>query len=241
MSLHRKMTGHYSQAYDAQLNDIAVNMLEMGALVLQQLSNAVHAFVSGDKVLAQQVIDTDRHVNRYEISIDEHCILLLAQRQPAASDLRLVIVVLKVINDVERIGDLAESIAKQLLQEKQQRPHATQLDDISNMGQRTIAMLSDALQSLEHMNASEALAVLKQDHSIDEDYARISQHSLSVMQEMPQAATVSLEIVWVARALERIGDHARNICQHSIFLSKGHNVSHSSDAEMQQLIDQKKR
>lgn len=237
MSLHNKMGGHYSQAYDSQLNDIVISMLEMAALVQQQLADALRAFVSGDKPLAQQVIDTDRHVNWYEVSIDEHCILLLARRQPAASDLRLVIVVLKVINDVERIGDLAESIAKQLLQENQQRPQAVQLADINNMGQRTVHMLREAIKSLENINAAEALAVLRMDRSVDEDYSRITRNSLNAMQDMPQAINTSLEILWVARALERIGDHVRNICQHSIFLSKGQNVSHSSDAEMQQLID----
>lgn len=235
--LHSKIAGHYSQAYDAQLHAIVVRALEMCNLVQRQLDDALTAFVEGNRELAQQVVNTDRRVNTYEIDIDEHCIDILVRRQPAASDLRLVLTILKMINDVERIGDLAESIARHLLKESPDRPNAAQLNDIDEMGKRTRMMLRQALESFEKMDAADALDVLRQDKAIDSDYARILRHSLTYMLEDSEQIERSLEITWVARALERIGDHARNICQYSIFLSKGHNVSHSSDDEMQNIVD----
>jgi len=235
--LQSKIAGHYSQAYDAQLHGIVICVLEMSSLVEKQVKDALAAFVTADKVLAQQVVDTDRRVNSYEVDIDEHCIDILARRQPAASDLRLVLTVLKIINDVERVGDLAESIARQLLQETGERPNGAQLNDIEEMGKRVQVMLRQALESFEKMDAADALDVLRQDKAIDNDYARIIRHSLTYMLEDPRQIGRSLEVTWVARALERVGDHARNICQYSIFLSKGQNVSHSSDDEMQSLIN----
>lgn len=235
--LHSKIVGHYSQAYDAQLNALVVQLLEMGALVEVQLSDAIHAFLEGDKELAEKVVATDLKVNQFEVDIDEHCIDILALRQPAASDLRLVIAVLKVINDIERIGDLSESIAKQLLHEKDGRPNEDQLTDISLIGERAKKILKQGLECFQKMDAQDALSVLRQDKSIDKDYARIVRLNLTYMLEDPTKVSHALEIIWIARSLERIGDHVRNICQYAIFLSKGENVSHSSDEEMQNLIE----
>lgn len=237
--LQSKIAGHYSQAYDSQLHAVVMRVLEMCSLVKEQLDDALTAFVSGDVALAQRVVDMDRRVNTYEVDIDEHCIEILARRQPAASDLRLVLSILKMINDVERVGDLAENIARHAFPEGTERPNDAQLHDIREMGVRVKTMLHQALESFEKMDAADALNVLQQDKAIDSDYSRILRHNLTYMLEDPRQIGRSLEVIWVARSLERVGDHARNICQYSIFLSKGHNVSHSSDAEMQSIVGDK--
>ncbi|MDX3774101.1 phosphate signaling complex protein PhoU [Chromatiaceae bacterium AAb-1] len=236
-----KITGHYSQAYDAELQQVVERLLEMGTLVQQQLADALQAFINGDLSLAQQVVETDRTVNRFEVDIDEQCLEILVRRQPAANDLRLILAVLKSINDVERIGDHAENIAQHLLDATQSdRPQSAQLDDIQQMGQRVSVMLQQALESFEKMDAAAALAVLHQDKAIDSDYDRILRHNLTYMLEDTRQISSGLQITWVARALERIGDHARNICQYSIFMAKGQNVTHLSDEELQQVVDKQR-
>lgn len=233
-----KITGHYSQAYDAELQGLVERMLEMGDLVLQQLNHALNAFDTGDTKLAAQVVETDRAVNRYEVDIDELCVDILVRRQPAAFDLRLVLGILKGIGDVERIGDLVEHIARNLLQEtNSERPSTEQLKDVSDMGKRVTVMLQQALESFKLGDAAKALSVVHQDKAIDGDYRRIVRHNLTYMLEDPRQISSSLEIMWVVRALERIGDHARNICQYTIFLSKGRNANHLSDDEMHQLVN----
>ncbi|MBJ92425.1 MAG: phosphate transport system regulatory protein PhoU [Alteromonadaceae bacterium] len=236
-----KIGGHYSQAYDEELQQAVVRLLQMAALAQQQLDDAMTAFISADTELAQQVKDFDRKVNNFEVDIDEHCLDILARRQPAASDLRLVLAVLKSINDIERIGDLAKRIAKALLKDDgSTRPTEAQLAQLNAMGAKVQQMLARAITAFEQMDADAALAVLREDKAIDDDYANIMQHSLSSMMDDASQIGVSLQISQVAKALERVGDHARNICQHTIFLCKGRNVAHLTDDELQQVV-QKQR
>lgn len=236
-----KIGGHYSQAYDAELQQATGRLLEMAKLALQQLTDALTAFTTADVKLAQQVKDFDRQVNDFEVDIDEHCLDILARRQPAAKDLRLVLAVLKSINDVERIGDLAKRIAKVMLKEQpENRPAQSQLDELAQMGQKVVQMLQRALAAFEQMDADTALQVLREDKVIDDDYARIMQHALNNMMQDAANVGVNLQISNVAKALERVGDHGRNICEHTIFLSKGRNVSHLSDDELQQVVNKKR-
>ncbi|MDP4529247.1 phosphate signaling complex protein PhoU [Alkalimonas delamerensis] len=232
-----KITGHYSQSYDDELNEAVDRLLTMGALVEQQLRDAIKAFIKGDRDLALEVIQTDRTVNTQEIGIEEHCLEIIARRQPAARDLRLIVGVLKSINDVERIGDQAEHIAKQLLDEDCQRPTEAQLEDIEMMGDKVLQMLQQSLSAFKEMDAALALAVLKQDKLVDHDYGRILRHNLTYMLEDTRQITRGLHLIWVARALERIGDHAQNICEFSIFIAKGQNVSHLSEEEVEAVVD----
>jgi phosphate transport system protein len=238
---NKKIGGHYSQAYDDELQQAVARLMQMAALAQQQLTDAMQAFSTADMKLAQQVKDFDRQVNDFEVDIDEHCLDILARRQPAAKDLRLVLAVLKSINDIERVGDLAKRIAKALLKEEPgSRPAKNQLDELAQMGQKVLLMLQRALAAFEQMDAEAALTVLREDKAIDEDYARIMKHSLGVMMLDARQISVSLQISNVAKALERVGDHGRNICEHTIFLSKGRNVAHLSDDELQQVVDKKR-
>lgn len=234
-----KITGHYSHAYDDELNEAVDRLIRMGALVGEQLQDAIKAFIKGDRELASQVIQTDRKVNAQEIDIEEHCLDIIARRQPTAIDLRLIVGVLKSINDVERIGDQAEHIAKQLLDEDCQRPTDAQLEDIDMMGDKVLNMLQQALLSFQRMDPALALDVLKQDRLVDHDYGRILRHNLTYMLEDTRQITRGLHLIWVARALERIGDHAQNICEFSIFITKGRNVSHLTEDEVDAVVHDK--
>jgi phosphate transport system protein len=236
-----KIGGHYSQAYDDELQQIVARLMQMANFAQQQLADALTAFTTADSELAQQVKAFDRKVNDFEVDIDELCLDILARRQPAATDLRLVLAVLKNINDVERIGDLAKRIAKALLKEApDSRPAQSQLDEMAQMGQKVLQMLQRALSAFEQMDAAAALAVLREDKAIDEDYARIMQLSLMNMMQDPRQISINLQISHVAKALERVGDHGRNICEHTIFLCKGRNVTHLSDDELQQVVHKKR-
>ncbi|WP_445765946.1 phosphate signaling complex protein PhoU [Rheinheimera sp.] len=238
---NNKIGGHYSQAYDDELRQAVERLLAMATLAQQQLSDALTAFIKADRVLAKQVKQGDRTVNNFEVDIDEHCLDILARRQPAATDLRLVLSVLKSVNDIERIGDLAKRIAKALLKDDgSTRPTEAQLAQLNAMGAKVQQMLARAITAFEQMDADAALAVLREDKAIDDDYANIMQHSLSSMMDDASQIGVSLQISQVAKALERVGDHARNICQHTIFLCKGRNVAHLTDDELQQVV-QKQR
>lgn len=236
--MSNKIGGHYSQAFDAELQQAVDRLLQMAALTQQQLTDAIAAFVEADYPRAELVVASDARVNDFEVDIDEHCLDILVRRQPAASDLRLVLTILKSINDIERIGDLAKRVAKTLLQQPAtERPTQTQIDDIDVMGHRVLQMLQSAIASFERMDANEALKVLRTDIAIDQDYNRIVGQSISVMSTDSSQVGPSMQLFVIARALERIGDHSRNICQHVIFLCKGRNVAHFTDAELQQIIE----
>lgn len=238
---NNKIGGHYSQAYDEELQQAVDRLVDMGGLVLQQLRDSMAAFTTADIALAKQVKKGDRQVNNFEVDIDEHCLDILARRQPAATDLRLVLSVLKSINDVERIGDQAKRIAKTLLKDEQgNRPSAEQLAELNGMSAKVQLMLQHALLAFQQIDADKALSVLREDKAIDDDYSRIMQQSLSAMMHDSQQISVSLQISNVAKALERVGDHSRNICQHAIFLSKGRNVAHLNDDELQQIVEEKR-
>ncbi|PKM18539.1 MAG: phosphate transport system regulatory protein PhoU [Gammaproteobacteria bacterium HGW-Gammaproteobacteria-15] len=238
---NNKIGGHYSQAYDEELQQAVDRLVDMGGLVQQQLRDSMTAFTTADIVLAKQVKKGDRQVNSFEVDIDEHCLDILARRQPAATDLRLVLSVLKSINDVERIGDQAKRIAKTLLKDEQgSRPSAEQLAELNGMSEKVQLMLQHALLAFQQIDADKALNVLREDKAIDDDYSRIMQQSLSAMMHDSQQISVSLQISNVAKALERVGDHSRNICQHAIFLSKGRNVAHLNDDELQQIVEKKR-
>jgi phosphate transport system protein len=238
---NNRVGGHYSQAFDTELQQAVDRLLQMAALTQQQLTDALAAFVEADHALAEQVVASDHRVNDFEVDIDELCLDILARRQPAASDLRLVVTVLKSINDIERIGDLAKRVAKTVLEQADsERPNQGQLDEIDIMGHRVLQMLQRASVSFERMNATDALAVLRQDKAIDQDYDRIVSQSLSAMSQDSSQVGPSMQLFVIARALERIGDHSRNLCQHVIFLCKGRNVAHFSDAELQQIVDKQR-
>lgn len=224
---------HISQQFDAELEDVRNSVLSMGGLVEQQIIQAIKSLVEGDTKLAEEVIDHDIKVNSAEVAIDEECTHIIARRQPAASDLRLIIAVIKTITDLERIGDQAERIARmgQRLAEKE-RPK-NQYGELRHLGEMVVTMLHDALDAFARMDAEAAVEIARQDLKVDQEYDGVMRQALTFMLEDPRAITRMLDVMWTARAIERIGDHAKNICEYIIYLVKGKDVRHTGIGKME--------
>jgi phosphate transport system protein len=234
----KRIGGHYSHRYDSELEEVVNRVLAMGGLVESQLSEALHAFIQGDVEVATRVIDADTRVNSFEVSIDERCVEILARRQPAARDLRLVVAVIKTITDLERIGDLAEAIARMAVRQAEgDRPRKQIFRDVETMGNRVVAMLHDALDAFARMDAQAALSVVRQDFAIDQDHEAILRQNVTFMMEDPRNISRMLDITYAARALERAGDHARNMCEYTIYLVKGRDVRHIDLAEVEAIVE----
>lgn len=227
---------HISHQFNIELEEIRNRVLEMGGLVEQQINNAIKSLVEGDIDLANTVIQRDMQVNAAEVAIDEECSQILARRQPAASDLRLVVAVIKTITDLERIGDQAERIArmgKRLA--KQERPK-NGYHELQNLGEHVARMMHDTLDAFARTDTEAALRIAKEDLSLDQEYDGIMRQSLTFMMEDPRMITRMLDVMWIARAIERIGDHAKNIGEYIIYLVKGKNVRHTSLEDMEQEL-----
>lgn len=229
---------HISRRYNSELEDIRNRVLAMGGLVEDQISKALTALAEGDSALGEQVIASDVEVNRMEVELDEACGEILVRRHPAASDLRLVLAVIKTITDLERIGDEAERIARMavnLAQESGNTSDGLYLP-LVGMGERVRSNLRAALDAFARIDASAALAVAKNDRQIDREYEAITRQSITFMMEDPRTIGHCLDILWSARALERIGDHARNICEYLIYLVEGKDIRHTSLDQVEAIV-----
>ena len=225
---------HISQQFNAELDGLRHRVLSMGGMVEQQIINAGKALASGDSALAESVIDNDHKVNAIEVSIDEQCTQVLARRQPTASDLRLIVAVIKTITDLERIGDQAEKIARiGIYLMDMERPKNGYLE-IERLGEHVQTMLREALDAFARLDAEAALAIAEKDEKIDLEYEGIMRQHVTFMMEDPRVIKRSLEVIWAVRALERIGDHVKNIAEYIIYLVKGKDVRHTSLDEMKE-------
>lgn len=223
---------HISRQYNVELEDIRNRVLVMGGLVEQQLSMAISALVNSDAAMAEEVMTADYKVNAMEVAIDEECVQILARRQPAASDLRLIIAVIKTITDLERIGDEAEKVgrlAKQLIENERHKLPVAALDHI---GQHVLRMVRDALDAFARMDTEAAFNVWNEDKKVDLEYEGIMRQLMTFMMEDPRSIPLVLEMIWATRALERIGDRAGNICEYVIYLVKGKDVRHTGEEQV---------
>ena len=220
---------HISQQFNQELEDVRNLVLRMGGLVEQQLADAVLALTTMDTALAEVVITNDYKINRLEVDIDEECTHILARRQPAASDLRLIMAIIKTITDLERIGDEAERVGRMALtfadgDNKNNRA----LVGIGHLGELVRKILHDSLDAFARMDADAAVQIASEDLKIDQEYENILRQLMTYMMEDPRSIPRVVGVMWSARALERIGDRARNICEYVIYLVKGKDVRHIS-------------
>jgi phosphate transport system protein len=223
-----KLGQHISQQFDEELEDIRNRVMAMGGLVEQQLSDAVRALSDIDAELAEVVITNDYKINAMEVAIDEECVQILARRQPAAGDLRLVIAVIKTITDLERIGDEAERVGRMALHFAETGGESKMLVGMSHLGEHVRNMLHDALDAFARMDTDAAVAVAKQDAKADREYESILRELMTYMMEDSRAIPNVVDVMWSARALERIGDRSKNICEYVIYLVQGRDVRHVS-------------
>lgn len=222
------MPDHIFRQFDAELESVRSRVLQMGGMVEQQIMRAIEALISGDMELMDRVIADDHRVNALEVGLDESCSQVIARRQPAAGDLRLLITVIKTITDLERIGDEAEKIARMAkLIHGADRVNMPRID-LSHVADHALAMLRQALDSFARLDVSEAMRVVKQDQAVDDEFRGIMRQLITFMMEDPRTISRSLEILFIAKAVERIGDHAKNMAEYVIYMAKGRDVRHVS-------------
>jgi phosphate transport system protein len=231
------LSGHISKRFDNELEDLRNKVLTMGGLVETQVNNGLRALLESDSAIAQSVAEEDYKINAMEIEIDEECLKILARRQPAASDLRLIIAIIKTITDLERIGDLAEKLGQFELELIDEGSTSTEYAKLEHLGQLVSAMLNNALNSFARMDAESALKTIKKDKKVNTEYESLMRQLITRMMEDPRHIQNVLRVTWCARALERMGDHSRNICEYVLFLIHGEDFRHTNYKDMKNQID----
>jgi phosphate transport system protein len=228
------MTDHSSKQYDIELETLRSRVLEMGGLVESQIRAAVDGLTSGDVHALDAVITDDHRVNALEVSIDTECSHLIARRQPAAGDLRLVLAIIKIVTDLERVGDEAAKIARM---GKQSYGHArmpsTPVAAVKHVGDIALGMLRKALDALARLDPVAAASIVREDFAIDEEFRAIVRQLITFMMEDPRTISQSLEILWIAKAIERIGDHSKNMAEQVIYIVRGTDVRHTTVEELE--------
>ncbi len=228
----KSFSQHISQQYNEELEQILNRVMAMGGLVEQQLADGLVALVEGDTKRGEHVVTSDYKVNAIEVELDEACTHVLARRQPTASDLRLVLAVIKTITDLERIGDEAERIGRMALHLLEDDRQRSPMGEIEALGEHIKRMLRGALDAFARMDAEQAVRVAQEDIKADAQYDSIIRHLMKYMEEHPKAVPPVMDIMWSARALERIGDRSRNICEYVVYFVRGKDVRHTSFEQM---------
>ena len=231
------MSEHTSKQFDVEMEAIRSGVLAMGGLVESQILAAIQAFANGEAALMEQVIANDARVNGYEVAIDGACNHIVVKRQPAASDLRLIMAISKIVTDLERMGDEAKKIARMA---KRIHEHgsglAQKFPSIRHAGEIAVRMLRHALDAFARLDAASAAEVLKEDSDIDAEFKSVLRQLITYMMEDPRTITSALETVWVAKAIERIGDHSKNLAEQVIYIVRGTDVRHTSFADIEREL-----
>ena len=225
---------HISGQFNEDLERVINHVMSMGGLVEKQLKDAITAMIDGDEALAENVLKNDYQVNNMEVSIDDECTRIIAKRQPAAGDLRLIMAVIKTITDLERIGDEAEKIAK-VAQESFSKEQRDLLINLENLGQSVLTVLQATLDAFTRMDFDSAVKVHQTDEKIDREYEALMRQLMTYMMEDPRSIPQIMSVIWSARALERIGDRCQNICEYIIYFVKGKVVRHTSPEDMTKI------
>ena len=228
---------HTSKQFDNELESIRARVLQMGGLVEQQITLAIDALSNGDVDLAEHVNAQDHEVNRLEVTIDEDCTNIIARRQPAAGDLRLIVAVIKTITDLERIGDEAAKVARMAkMVHSSDRLYRPRIVELRHAAQIAIQMLHMSLDAFARLDTVSATQVLKDDRQVDDAFRGILRQLITFMMEDPRTISPSIEILFAAKALERIGDHAKNIAEYVIYFVKGKDVRHIDVSEVERAV-----
>lgn len=219
---------HISRQFNEELEEVRSKVLQMGGVVEEQLGKAVQALVEGDAALASEVVANDARVNALELEVDEECTRIVARRQPAASDLRLVMAVIKTINDLERIGDEVKRVAKMVANELAGTLEEDIRHEVEHMGGLVRDMMRQVLDAFARTDAEAAVGVAQADRKVDIKYESITRQVMTYMAQDPGSIPDMLKVMWAARALERVGDRCQNIAEYVIYMVIGKDVRHSS-------------
>lgn len=217
---------HISQRFNEELESLRAKVLEMGGLVEKQVQQGTRALVESSTELGAEVVETDVQVNTMEVEIDEMCVELLARRQPAASDLRLIVSIIKTIADLERIGDQAEKLGEFAIHLSDEGVSAGKYINLENISELALKVLRQSLDAFARLDAELALKAAKKDKKVDKEYDFILRQLMTYMMGDPREIQNALRVLWAARALERVGDHAKNISEYVVYLVKGKDIRH---------------
>jgi phosphate transport system protein len=231
------MSEHTVKQYDAEMEAVRARVLEMGGLVEEQVNKAVDALITGNAAIAEEVVANDHRVNGLEVAVDEACTNIIARRQPTAGDLRMILTIIKTITDLERIGDEASKIARYAVKvyesERMVTPRYTEIKYMSGLA---IKMLRESLDAFARLDVSGAANVARQDMEVDEEFHLITRHLITFMMEDPRTISTFIDLLFVVKAIERIGDHAKNMSEYVVFMVKGKDVRHTTIEELEREI-----
>ena len=230
------MTEHTLRQYDIELEEIRRRILNMGGLAEAQVVKAIEGLRSGQIDLLDAVIDGDKPINLAQIQLDDDCSHIIAKRQPAAGDLRLVLAVIKIASDLERIGDEAKKIAKAARRLHQSEVKFTPRVGLSQATDIAIEMLRTALDAFARVNADNIDEMRRKDAEVDSGFKGIMRQLITYMMEDPRTISSCLEMLFIAKAIERVGDHAKNLAEAVIYVVKGTDVRHNSVASIEALV-----
>ncbi len=233
------LNAHISNQFNEDLEKLRSHLLEMGGIVEDQVKNSVASLETANSALADKVLMVEKTVDQCELDIDQECVLILARRQPAASDLRLVMSVSKATRDLERMGDEAKKIAKMAIRLTREGPSPKGYTELTSIAKRVIKQVQLSLDAFSRFDAHCAFSVIKGDKAIDSEYKRALKDLIHYMVEDPRHISRLVNIMWALRALERIGDHAGNIAQHVIYLVHGTDVRHTPTHTLETLLNNK--
>ncbi|MDL4864775.1 phosphate signaling complex protein PhoU, partial [Halomonas elongata] len=228
-----------SRQFNHELEELKTHLMAMGGLVEKQVQDAVSALLEADSSLAERVVDNDRAVNDMQIKIDDECTRVLARRQPAASDLRLVLAVIRAASDLERIGDEASKIARNAIELIENNVGNRGFVEVRIISEHVRRMMRDALTSFARFDTELALQVVQEDEQVDSEYQTAMRSLMTFMMEDARAISPVLGIMWILRALERVGDHANNLAEYVVYLVKGLDIRHTDPDDLDQELGER--
>ncbi|GAA5524677.1 phosphate-specific transport system accessory protein PhoU homolog [Microbulbifer aestuariivivens] len=223
---------HISRQFNEDLESLKTEMLEMGGLVTSQVADAVEALANADSEQAEKVLRIEEEIDKREMAIDEHATLIIAKRQPAASDLRMVMSVIRIARDLERVGDEASKVAKMAIALTDEGTAPRGYTEIRHIANAVRKMLNDALDAYTRFDVQAAMRTLAEDEQVDMDYRSAVREMVTYMMEDPRSISRVINVLWTLRALERIGDHAKNICEQVVYLVEGADIRHGHESNL---------